>query len=77
MESELINWLKKLPHYGNYRDLQKIAMYYNVFNEFEVDTRKLIEEDSAFKYSKAEFEKYHSSLDREDEEKFNFNINSE
>ena len=73
-ETELINWIKKLPLYGNYRDLQKIAMYYNVFNQFDDETKKMISEQSAFKYAKAEFEKYHGSIKLIDEGKYNFNV---
>jgi len=72
-EAELINWIKKLPLYGNYRDLQKIAMYYNVFKEFDDETQKMISETSAFKYAKSEFEKYHGSKNQLNESKFNFN----
>ena len=59
-ELELVKWLKHLPLYGNYRDLQKIAMYYNVFNQFDEVTKKLLNETNAFQYAKNEFEKYHS-----------------
>lgn len=59
-DNNLINWLKKLPLYGNYRDLQKIAMYYNVFQNFDEETKKMLEEKTAFQYAKNEFEKYHS-----------------
>ena len=74
-ESQLVNWLKDLPLYGNYRDLQKIAMYYNVFNSFDDDTKKLLNETNAFQYAKNEFEKYHSPIAQSEKEKFNFNIN--
>lgn len=59
-DPNLINWLKKLQLYGNYRDLQKIAMYYNVFQNFDEETKKMLEEKTAFQYAKNEFEKYHS-----------------
>ena len=72
-ESEMINWLKKLPLYGNFRDLQKIAMYYNVFSQFDEETKKMISETTAFNYAKAEFEKYHSTIPQI--EKFNFHDN--
>lgn len=73
IDNELISWLKKLPLHGNYRDLQKIAMYYNVFNQFDEETRKLISEQNAFKYAKAEFEKYHGWQTQTEKGKFNFN----
>ncbi|MCU0445137.1 MAG: sigma-54 factor interaction domain-containing protein [Arcicella sp.] len=74
-ENELIGWLTRLPLYGNYRDLQKIAMYYNIFNQFDIETKKMINETSPFQYAKNEFEKYHSSEIQTEKEKFNFNIN--
>ena len=74
-ESELINWIKQLPLYGNYRDLQKIAIYYNAFRKFDDDTIGLLDEKSAFHYAKSEFEKYHSPVGQGGKEKFNFDIN--
>ncbi len=74
-ELELVKWLKHLPLYGNYRDLQKIAMYYNAFNQFDEGTKKMLNETNAFQYAKNEFEKYHSPVVQLGKEKFNFNIN--
>jgi len=73
-ELELVKWLKQLPLYGNYRDLQKIAIYYNTFNLFDDSTKKMLDEKSAFQYAKNEFEKYHSPIVQLGNEKFNFNI---
>ncbi len=73
-EGELITWIKKLPLYGNYRDLQKIAMYYNVYTKFDEMTKNMISATSPFNYAKTEFEKYHSPLVQNEDEKFNFNI---
>ncbi|GAB4344259.1 MAG: hypothetical protein OHK0038_24450 [Flammeovirgaceae bacterium] len=73
-EPKLMQWLKKLPLYGNYRDLQKIAMYYNIFNQFDDDTKKMLKEKTAFEYAKNEFEKYHSPVTAFlEKEKYNFN----
>jgi transcriptional regulator with AAA-type ATPase domain len=74
-EDNLVNWLRQLALYGNYRDLQKIAMYYNAYKEFDAETKKLLAEKSAFQYAKNEFEKYHSPVVQLEKEKFNFNIN--
>jgi len=71
-EEALMNWLKTLPLYGNYRDLQKIAMYYRAFQQFDEETKKMIPEKSAFEYAKSEFEKYHSF--NENNTRFNFDI---
>jgi transcriptional regulator with PAS, ATPase and Fis domain len=68
------SWLKKLPLYGNYRDLQKIAMYYNAFNQFDDETKKMLSEKTPFQYAKNEFEKYHSPVIQLESEKYNFNI---
>lgn len=66
--SQLIAWLKGLPLYGNYRDLQKIAMYYHAFNEFNEEERKKICNNlgvacDALSYTKKQFELYHSPKD--------------
>ena len=63
--SKLIEWLKKLPLYGNYRDLQKIAMYYHAFNKFDKEDREKICNNlgiacDALSYTKKQFELYHS-----------------
>ncbi len=72
---ELMRWINNLSLYGNYRDLQKIAMYYNVFNQFDEDTKRMLSETTAFQYAKNEFEKYHSAVVQSENEKFNFSIN--
>lgn len=73
LEPEFISWLSSLPLFGNFRDLQKIAMYFNVFNQFDEETKKMINETTAIQYAKHEFEKYHSSPIHNSLEKFNFN----
>ncbi len=70
LDNNLINWLKKLPLYGNYRDLQKIAMYYNAFQSFDEVTKEMLEETTAFEYAKNEFEKYHSTEDENNNLKY-------
>jgi DNA-binding NtrC family response regulator len=76
IDKELERWLRKLPLYGNYRDLQKIAMYYNVFTEFDEETKSMLGIDSPFKYAKSEFEKYHSNESDHSGLKYNFNDSS-
>ncbi len=73
-EKSLMDWLKTLPLYGNFRDLQKIAMYYNAFNQFDEETQKLISEKTAFEYAKNEFVKYHSPATPQVNSKYNFDI---
>jgi transcriptional regulator with AAA-type ATPase domain len=58
-EEELIGWINSLELYGNFRDLQKIAIYYNAFNDFDDETREIMSEKTAFLYAKKEFEEYH------------------
>lgn len=67
MEKALIDWIRIQPLYGNFRDLQKIAMYYNIYNTFDEETKALIEEKSAFEYAKNEFKKYHSPTTQKEE----------
>lgn len=73
-ESDLVDWLKQLRLYGNYRDLQKIAMYYNTFNQFDESIKEVLDEKTAFQYAKSEFEQYHSPVARNKEEQYNFDI---
>jgi len=49
-------WLKDLPLYGNYRDLEKIAIYYNGFEKL----KNMILEKTAFEYAKNQFKKWKS-----------------
>lgn len=63
---KLIAWLKGLPLYGNFRDLQKIAMYYHAFDEFNKEDMEKICNNlgvacDALSYTKKQFELYHSS----------------
>jgi transcriptional regulator with AAA-type ATPase domain len=64
-----LDWLKRLPLYGNYRDLQKIAIFYKAFLELEkgenLESLALIKstlkgKQNAFEFAKSEFEKYYS-----------------
>jgi len=60
-DKKLMDWLKLLPLYGNYRDLEKIAIYYNDFEiNFSEELKKKIPEKTAFEYAKNQFEKWKS-----------------
>jgi transcriptional regulator with AAA-type ATPase domain len=60
-DDDLRDWLKSLPLHGNYRDLEKIAIYYNVFEKnFSEELKNMIPEKTAFEYAKSQFEKYKS-----------------
>ncbi|WP_452232068.1 sigma 54-interacting transcriptional regulator [Lacinutrix sp. MEBiC02595] len=72
-DEQLNNWIKTLSLYGNYRDLQKIAMYYNAYSSFDEETRTMIDEKTPFTYTKQEFIKYHTVIPESKNEKFNFN----
>ncbi len=65
-ETALLDCLHKQPLYGNFRDLQKIAIYYKSFMDFNDELKQLIGINSAFEYAKKEFEKYHTSIDKID-----------
>lgn len=62
----LLKWLETLSLEGNYRDLQKIAMYYKSYSEFKDEKvrKKICDElgvdDNPLPYTKKLFEKYHS-----------------
>jgi len=61
-EQELISWLKELPLYGNFRDLQKIAIYYDNFkSNFSEELKNMIPKKTPFEYAKHEFETWNSS----------------
>jgi transcriptional regulator with AAA-type ATPase domain len=54
------DWLSNQPLNGNFRDLQKIAIYYHAYQQFDTTIKKSIPQKSAFEYAKYEFQKYHS-----------------
>ena len=62
----LLKWLETLSLEGNYRDLEKIAMYYKSYSEFKDEKvrKKICDElgvdDNPLPYTKKLFEKYHS-----------------
>ena len=59
-EEKLLNWLKGLDLFGNFRDLQKIALYYYNFTNFEPKLKALLGFKTPFEYAKSEFEKLQS-----------------
>ena len=56
----LFDWLKTLNLFGNYRDLQRIAIYYKTFLAFLPDIKNKIQYKTAFLFAKNEFENYQS-----------------
>lgn len=59
-ESELLNWLANQPFPGNFRDLQKVAIYYYSYRFlFDDETRSLSGLNSPYAFARAEFENYH------------------
>ena len=72
--SKFRKWLKEMPLYGNFRDLQKIAIYYNIFEQFDGETKALMPENTAFEYAKNEFNKYHAQEPLPPKADYNFNI---
>ncbi|MCC5946591.1 MAG: sigma 54-interacting transcriptional regulator, partial [Bernardetiaceae bacterium] len=63
-EPQLVEWLRMQPLYGNYRDLQKIAIYYHNYLNFSQELKILLKKNqdinTAFDYTKQEFEKLNS-----------------
>jgi len=59
-DSNLMTWLRALPLYGNFRDLQKIAIYYRNYDNFTEELKALLPQKNAFDYTKAEFNKLQS-----------------
>ena len=62
LEKVLIDWLKDQDLPGNFRDLQKIAIYYRAFLDFDKAVLAIIPEKTAFDFAKNEFQKYHQSV---------------
>ena len=57
-DKALLNWIKSLPLFGNYRDLQRIAMNYKAYLEFPDELKKLLPYKNALDYTKEQFRKY-------------------
>jgi len=68
--SKLLNWLQTLEFRGNYRDLQKITIYYNIFLDFDDKIKKLLKEKTAFEFTKNQFEKYISFNEKTESERY-------
>jgi len=71
-DKTMMNYLKQQPLYGNFRDLQLIALYYKVFGDFDSKTQKLSGAKTNTEYAIQEFEKYHNQKNLN--EKFNFSL---
>jgi len=73
----MIDWLKGLDLYGNYRDLEKIAIYYNDFiTHFTPELKKMVGEKTPFEYTKNEFEKWNSPSPEQPEDGIVIKINT-
>jgi Sigma-54 interaction domain len=59
-ERAFLSWLTELPLYGNFRDLQKIALYCHSYPQFSPDLKALLPVKSEFEYAKSEFERLQS-----------------
>jgi transcriptional regulator with PAS, ATPase and Fis domain len=66
LDKNFLVWLEQQPLYGNFRDLQKIAIYYKSFLDFSDELKQLIGINSAFEYTRQEFEAYHAALEDTD-----------
>ncbi len=72
-DKELFKWIRTLKLYGNYRDLQKIAIYYKTFLDFDKTTVKLLQVKTPADFARQQFEKYISFVENKDE-LFDFDI---
>jgi len=57
-DKELIKWIKTLELKGNFRDLQRIAILYKTYNDFDEELKEIINYNSALDFTKAEYKKY-------------------
>jgi transcriptional regulator with AAA-type ATPase domain len=53
------NWLIHQPLWGNFRDLQKIAIHYHTYQQLPDTIKNTIPQKDGFEYAKSEFLKYH------------------
>jgi transcriptional regulator with PAS, ATPase and Fis domain len=74
-DDKFIDWLKNQNLYGNFRDLQKIAIYYNTFDNLK--EQNLAKEKNAFEYAKNQFEMYGSKETENEEAKIRISIDTE
>lgn len=71
---DLFNWLKSIELSGNWRDLQRIAIWYDAYNSFDKEHKKIIGFVNALDYVKDQYEKVCSRTDNAPKSEFNFNI---
>ncbi len=57
-DEKLIEWIKSLKLFGNYRDLQKIAIYYKTFLDFNNELKDLLGINNPFEFTIQEYNKY-------------------
>ena len=67
-DSALLHWLRDQDLTGNYRDLQKIAIYYKTYLDIQrkndQKALELIGKTNAFEFAKSEFERYYGIHNR-------------
>ncbi len=59
-KNSFVEWLLRQDLYGNFRDLQTIAIYYKTFSDFNTETQRATNYKDVEEYTIAEFEKYHT-----------------
>jgi len=68
--TKFLKWLKKLDLHGNFRDLEKIAIYCHNYQNFNADLKDLLKEEhkirDEFQYAQKEFEKLQSRSKKQD-----------
>ncbi len=73
-DKALLNWIKSLPLFGNYRDLQRIAMNYKAYLDFPSELKKSLPYKSAFEYIKDQFSKYMLNAERSQQPNSYFSV---
>lgn len=66
-DPQLMEWLKKLKLYGNFRDLEKIAIACNNYRSYHSELRSLLKKEygikNQFEYAKRQFEELQASAE--------------
>lgn len=62
-DARLLTWLRGQPLYGNFRDLQKIAVYYKSYLDFSEEIKDLETATSPFEYAKEQFQRFYQLAD--------------
>ena len=76
-DKQLTSWIQKLPLYGNYRDIQRIAMNYKAFLQFPQNLKKELQYSSAYDFTRKQFEIYMHNKQDSEEKYFHYDLTTE